>query len=153
MARPLSTSKALRKKFPNTEFFLVRVFSHSDWIRRDTPYLSVSLRIQSECGKIRTGETPYLDTFHTVKGYLYPCSHQECYALMKHLTDNKKRYTFFGLTCHLFKQTHKTDTFTQLEVHNTVWYQKFFRSFLLFGGKFLNFHKFREPHVINIRWN
>ena len=27
---------------------------------------SVSLRIQSECGKIRTGKTPYLDTFHAV---------------------------------------------------------------------------------------
>ena len=30
---------------PNTEFFLVRIFRHSDWIRGDTP---------SECGKIRT---------------------------------------------------------------------------------------------------
>ena len=35
----------LREKCPNTEFFLVRIFTHSDWIRRD---------IQSECGKIRT---------------------------------------------------------------------------------------------------
>ena len=26
----------LREKCPNTEFFLVRVFPHSDWIRRDT---------------------------------------------------------------------------------------------------------------------
>ena len=26
---------------PNTEFFLVRIFQHWDWIRRDTPYLSV----------------------------------------------------------------------------------------------------------------
>ena len=31
----------LRKKCPNTVFFLVRVFPHLDWIRRDTPYLSV----------------------------------------------------------------------------------------------------------------
>ena len=28
----------LREKYPNTEFFLVRIFPHSDWIRRDTPY-------------------------------------------------------------------------------------------------------------------
>ena len=35
--------------------FLVRIFSHSNWIRRDTEYLSgVSLRIQSKCRKIRT---------------------------------------------------------------------------------------------------
>ena len=26
----------LREKCPNTEFFLVRIFPHSDWIRRDT---------------------------------------------------------------------------------------------------------------------
>ena len=34
----------LREKCPNAEFFLVRIFPHS----------VVSLRIQSECGKIRT---------------------------------------------------------------------------------------------------
>ena len=81
---------SLREKYPNMEFFLVRIFPYSDWIRRDTPYLSVfspnagkeilrissysvrmrentdqifglntkrysvSLRIQSEWGKIRT---------------------------------------------------------------------------------------------------
>ena len=38
---------------PNTDLFLVRIFPHSDWMRRDTKY-EVSLRIQSECGKIRT---------------------------------------------------------------------------------------------------
>ena len=40
--------------------FLVRIFLHSDWIRRDTSYL----RIQSECGKISTKETPNKNTFH-----------------------------------------------------------------------------------------
>ena len=30
---------ALREKCPNTELFLVRIFPHSDWIRRDTKYL------------------------------------------------------------------------------------------------------------------
>ena len=33
-------------------FFLVRIFPYLDWIWRDTD--GVSLRIQSECGKIRT---------------------------------------------------------------------------------------------------
>ena len=35
----------LRESCPNTKLFLVRILPHSDW---------VSLRIQSECGKIRT---------------------------------------------------------------------------------------------------
>ena len=33
--------KPLREKCSNTEFFLVRIFPHSDWIRRNTEYLSV----------------------------------------------------------------------------------------------------------------
>ena len=40
--------------------FLVRVFPHSGWIR------NVSLRIQSECGKVRTRKTSNTDTFHLV---------------------------------------------------------------------------------------
>ena len=44
------------------DFFLFRTFPHSDWIRKNSSYL----RIQSECGKIRTEKTPYLDTIHTV---------------------------------------------------------------------------------------
>ena len=40
----------LREKCPNTELFLIHIFPHSDWIGRDLR----SLRIQSECGKIRT---------------------------------------------------------------------------------------------------
>ena len=54
----------LRQKCPNTEFFLVCIFLHSDWIRRDT----ILLRIQSECKKYRLEKTPYLDTFHAVFG-------------------------------------------------------------------------------------
>ena len=42
--------KSLREKCPNTEFFLVRIFLHWDWIRRDTVYL---------------------DTFHAVKIWKY----------------------------------------------------------------------------------
>ena len=40
------SSPALREKCPDTEFFLVHIFLHSDWIRRFTG--------------------PYLDTFHLV---------------------------------------------------------------------------------------
>ena len=40
--------RSLREKCPDTEFFQVRIFPHSDWIRR------VSLHIKSKCGKIRT---------------------------------------------------------------------------------------------------
>ena len=47
---------------------LDRIFPHSDWIRRDTPY-SVSLRIQSECGKMRTRITPNTDTFYEVVSF------------------------------------------------------------------------------------
>ena len=42
--------------------FLVLVFQHSDWIRRDT----ASLRIQSKCGKIQTRKTSDTDTFHAM---------------------------------------------------------------------------------------
>ena len=38
---------ALRENFPNTEFFLVRIFSHSDWIQREI------LRISSYSARIR----------------------------------------------------------------------------------------------------
>ena len=41
----------LHEKCPNTEFFLVRIFLYSDWIRRFSPYL---LCIYSEYRKIRT---------------------------------------------------------------------------------------------------
>ena len=45
--------QTLREKCPNTELFLVRIFPHSDWIRRDTEYLPEI--------------TPYLGTFHAVR--------------------------------------------------------------------------------------
>ena len=53
----------LREKSPNTEFFLVRVFPHSDWIWGDTEYLSV---FSPNARKYGPEKTPYLDTFHTV---------------------------------------------------------------------------------------
>ena len=56
--------EALREKCSNTEFFLVRIFLHSDWIQRDTPCFSV---FSSNAGKYEPEKTPYLDTFLTVK--------------------------------------------------------------------------------------
>ena len=52
---------ALREKCPNTEFFLVRFFPHSDWIRRDTPYLSV---FSPNAEKYGPEKTSYLGTLH-----------------------------------------------------------------------------------------
>ena len=42
----------LREMCPNTEFFLVRIFPHSDWIMN--------------AGVYGPEKTPYLDTFHAV---------------------------------------------------------------------------------------
>ena len=50
---------SLREKCVNTEFFLVRIFPHSDWIRRDTPYLSV---FSPNTGKNGPEKSLYLDT-------------------------------------------------------------------------------------------
>ena len=58
-----ATNVSLRQKCPNAEFFVVRIFSHSHWIRRDTEYLSVFSR---NAGKYRSEKTPYLNTFHAV---------------------------------------------------------------------------------------
>ena len=35
--------ESLHEKCPNTEVFLVRILSHSDWIRRDTEWMTQSL--------------------------------------------------------------------------------------------------------------
>ena len=45
-----SKELSLREKCPNTEFFLVRIFPLSDWIRTDTPYLSVFSPNAAKCG-------------------------------------------------------------------------------------------------------
>ena len=56
-----------REKCLNTEFFLVRIFPHSDWMRRDTKYLSV---FSPNAAKYGPEKTPYLDTFHAVMSEL-----------------------------------------------------------------------------------
>ena len=53
---------SLREKCPNAEFFLVRIFWHLNWIRRDT-YFSV---FSPNAGKYGPENTPYFDTFHAV---------------------------------------------------------------------------------------
>ena len=56
--------KYMHEKCPNMDFFLVCIFPHSDWIRRDTKDLSV---FSPNAGKYGPGKTPYLETFHTVQ--------------------------------------------------------------------------------------
>ena len=53
----------LCEKCPNTEYFLVRIFPHSDWIRRDTSYLSI---FSPNAEKYGPENTTCLDTFHAV---------------------------------------------------------------------------------------
>ena len=56
-------SSSLREKCPNREFFLIHIFLHPDWMRRDTPYLSV---FSQNAGKYGPEKTPHLDNFHAV---------------------------------------------------------------------------------------
>ena len=57
--------RSLRKKCPNTEFFLVRISLYSDWIGR----------------KYGPEKTPYLDTFHGV------CVSKNIYDIGKEIDD------------------------------------------------------------------
>ena len=54
---PLNT---VRKKYPYSELFC----PHFPAFRLNMERYGISLRIQSECGKIRTRITPDMDTFH-----------------------------------------------------------------------------------------
>ena len=79
------TSKRLREKCQNTDFFLVRIFPYSDWIRRnilylsDTPYLSV---FSPNVGKYGPEKALYLDTFHAVySGSSFPASPEPFFFL------------------------------------------------------------------------
>ena len=70
---------ALREKCPNnTELFLVRIFPHSEWIRRNTKYLSV---FGSNAGKYKPEMTPYLDTFHAVTNLMGEGFHGVAFCL------------------------------------------------------------------------
>ena len=69
---------ALREKCAYSELFWSPFFLHFPAFGLNTDRYSVSLRIQFECGKIRTRITPTMDTFYAVelsrkyayKGYL-----------------------------------------------------------------------------------
>ena len=74
--------KSLREKCLNTEFFLVRIFPHSDWIRRDT-----SMR-----GNTDQKKTPYLDTFHAVSA-----SRNSFQLLLVRLVDWKQSSYVYGV--------------------------------------------------------
>ena len=50
----------LREMCPNTKFFLIRIFPHSHWIRRDISVFSPN------AGKYGPEKTLYLDTFHAM---------------------------------------------------------------------------------------
>ena len=60
-------SSALREKWPNKRFFLVRIFRHLDWIRRGMEY-GASLHIHSECRKIRTRKNSVFGHFSRSAG-------------------------------------------------------------------------------------
>ena len=51
------------EKFQDTEFFLFRIFPHSDWIRKDMEYLSV---LRPNTRKYGPKKPPYLSTFYVV---------------------------------------------------------------------------------------
>ena len=55
--------ESLREKCPNTEFFLVSIFSDSNWIQRNTNYLSV---FSPNVGKYGPKKTSYFDIFHAM---------------------------------------------------------------------------------------
>ena len=60
---PKNVGLSLSEKCQNTVFFLVRIFPHSDQIRRDAEYLSIS---NLSLGKYGLEKTPYLHTFRAV---------------------------------------------------------------------------------------
>ena len=57
--KQLNRDDTLCEKCTNTEVFLVRIFPHSDWIRRFTTFITNTRKYGLE-------KTPYLDTFPTV---------------------------------------------------------------------------------------
>ena len=68
---------ALLEECPNTGLFLVRIFPHLDWIRRDTKYLSVFSLI---AGKYGPEITLYLDTFCAGLASATFCKHHRILA-------------------------------------------------------------------------
>ena len=66
------TSNSLREMCPNKGLLLIRIFLHSDWIRRFTLQISV---FSQNTGKYGPEITPHQDTFHAVIiSYISPIS-------------------------------------------------------------------------------
>ena len=61
-----NSSFSLHEKCPIRKLFVVRVFPYSNWIRRDTNYLSL---FSQNAGKYEPEITPHLDTFQAVFYY------------------------------------------------------------------------------------
>ena len=85
----LTKSRAFaNQSWENSSVFgviLIRIFPHSDWIRRDTEYL----RIQSECGKMQTRIIPIWTLFTQWKLSTLFCQFKNLKSLMDSEGSNK----------------------------------------------------------------
>ena len=96
----------LREKCPNTEWFLVRIFLYSYWIRRFTSQIyEVNLRIQSEYRKIRTRN-------NSVFGH-FPCS---VHFIQSHHLRNVSVKTIDDVETYVQQQ----DLFLRISTHNLL---------------------------------
>ena len=89
---------SLREKCPNTEFFLVQILAHSDWIWRDSLNLFI---FSPNAGKYGPEKTLYLDTFHAV---LKLYSQRRIQSAMKHLRWSFLWKQLVAYSCYLFSQ-------------------------------------------------
>ena len=71
----ISSKPTFRKKCPHSELF----WSVFPTFGMNTERCRVSVRIQCECGKMRTRIAPNMDSFHAVLGSNFTCSYKkEC---------------------------------------------------------------------------
>ena len=71
----IRSKPTFRKKCPHSELF----WSVFPTFGMNTERCRVSVRIQCECGKMRTRITPNMDSFHAVLGSNFTCSYKkEC---------------------------------------------------------------------------
>ena len=112
--------------------FLVRIFPHTDWMQMDTPHLSlfnpdrysISLRIQSGVGKIRTGKTPNTETFYAVH-FILPNVSQCPFLILKSdvSIQNWKVYNFLNFlkfsSRNIFVTKHNIGLYFPAKIHLT----------------------------------
>ena len=87
--------------------FLVRIFPHSDWIRRDTKYLSAFSRNAEKYGPEKT---PYLGTFHAVSVlhralFIMHCSYLILLNIMKRLSKTFRLLIFLSSQLEIFRKS------------------------------------------------